>query len=143
MPGIALVFEGQEVGEIRPNSVFTCDKDSVSREVFGYSDTSHPGVAYFHGMGDWFIGGPVVMNRRVSLPFSGQELTPAETRQLFDERNWSTVVGFQTRNVPHRAHEHLQRIGSNSPTAFSFSRWSAAKNAGTIPPKQSSPDTDA
>jgi sulfate adenylyltransferase len=107
---VTLVFQDVEVGELRPESIYTCDKIAVSSRVFGNAEDRHPGVAYFMRSGDWFVGGPVKMHRRVSSEFSDQEMTPEETRAVFAERGWKTVTGFQTRNVPHRAHEHLQRL---------------------------------
>jgi sulfate adenylyltransferase len=107
---LRLAFEGVEVGEVGVESVFTCDKAKVAEQVFGTDDPRHPGVAHFLGMGDVLVGGPVALARRVRFPFSDVDWTPAETRAYFAERGWRTVVGFQTRNVPHRAHEYLLRL---------------------------------
>ena len=110
LPRVALVFDGEEVGELRPESVFSCDKGEAARHVFATDDPAHPGVAMFLGTQDKFLGGPVALERRAKFDISADELTPEETRAIFAERGWKTVAGFQTRNVPHRAHEHLQRL---------------------------------
>jgi len=107
---IGLIFEGREVGEIIPESVFTCDKGAVADEIFGTRDTAHPGVSQWMRMGEQFVGGPVRLNHRVPLEFSHYDLTPDQTREHFAKEGWNTVVGFQTRNVPHRAHEYLLRL---------------------------------
>lgn len=107
---ISLIFAGREVGTLRPDSFFSPDRHAVAAKVFGTVDTAHPGVALLHRMNDVFVGGAITFRQRVSLPLSRFELTPEQTRQAFAERNWKTVVGFQTRNVPHRAHEYLQRV---------------------------------
>ena len=107
---ITLEFEGVEVGEMAPESYFSCDKGFVAEQVFGTRDSRHPGVAHFMGMGDWFVGGSVRLKQRFPLEFSDYELTPKETRAYIRRRGWKTVVGFQTRNVPHRAHEYLLRL---------------------------------
>ncbi len=107
---VTLTFEGQAVGTLAPASVFTCDKAEVAHQVYGTADDNHPGVAHFLSMGSHFIGGPIQLTKRVMFEFSRHELTPEETRALFHERGWKTVAGFQTRNVPHRAHEYLQRV---------------------------------
>ncbi|MBM3527063.1 MAG: sulfate adenylyltransferase [Alphaproteobacteria bacterium] len=109
-PAVTLTYEGEEVGRVAPESIFTCDKDSVARQVFGTDDSAHPGVEFFYRGGDHFVGGPVMLTRRVELDVNKDEMTPAETRAEFARRGWKTVVGFQTRNVPHRAHEYLQRV---------------------------------
>ncbi|MDP6175475.1 MAG: hypothetical protein QGF09_15010, partial [Rhodospirillales bacterium] len=110
LPRVALVYDGEEVGELRPESAFTCDKAVVAEKVYGTADPAHPGVAFFMAGGDHFLGGAVVLTKRASFDFSDDELTPEETRALFAGKGWKSVVGFQTRNVPHRAHEYLQRI---------------------------------
>ncbi|MDJ0893604.1 MAG: sulfate adenylyltransferase [Alphaproteobacteria bacterium] len=109
-PRVALLFEGREVGEVMPECVFSCDKATVARKLFGTDDAAHPGVHFFMSGGDAFVGGPVRLKERVPLDISRFELTPEQTRTAFAERAWRTVVGFQTRNVPHRAHEYLQRV---------------------------------
>jgi sulfate adenylyltransferase len=107
---IALVYGGIEVGEISPESFYSCDKEAEARAIFGTSEKAHPGAASFMGMGETFIGGPVKLAQRAELDISADELTPAQTKAIFAERGFETVVGFQTRNVPHRAHEYLQRV---------------------------------
>jgi len=107
---LILVFEGIEVGQLAAESLFACNKDTVAKKVFGTHDTSHPGVAHFFGMGDWFVGGPVQLKQRLPFEFSDYEMTPEQTRAHFAQQGWQTVVGFQTRNVPHRAHEYLLRL---------------------------------
>jgi len=107
---LELTFEGQAVGEMTVTDLFECDKFAVAREVFGTDETAHPGVEHFYRMGAVFAGGPVTLHRRAQHDLSEFEMTPAETRELFAARGWTTVAGFQTRNVPHRAHEYLQRV---------------------------------
>ena len=107
---VSLIFDGKEVGRLAPQSIYTCDKQEVARQVYGTVDSTHPGVQFFMRGGDHMVGGPVELTRRVELDVSAFELTPDETRAEFARRGWKTVTGFQTRNVPHRAHEYLQRV---------------------------------
>jgi len=108
---LKLTFEGTEVGGVEPSGIFSCDKKLVAEKVFGTNDENHPGVAHFLAMGDSFVGGAVHLKERMSFEFSDYDLTPVETKRHFADKEWNTVVGFQTRNVPHRAHEHLLRLG--------------------------------
>lgn len=112
IPGqnLQLFRDGQVVGEVAVEDVYTCDKRAVAVDVFGTDDPAHPGVASFYHGGSHFIGGPVSLTRRPMHEVPDYELTPVETRGIFAERGWKTIAGFQTRNVPHRAHEYLQRI---------------------------------
>ncbi len=110
-PRIALTFAGQEVGSLSPDSLFRPDKPALARKVFGTDDRDHPGVAHLFSMGEIFAGGPAQLLKRIDLDTSRYELTPKETRRIFADRGWKSIIGFQTRNVPHRAHEYLQRVG--------------------------------
>src|SRR5256886_2714842 len=74
------------------------------------AEAAHPGVAALQAESDTLVGGEV---RVIQLPphedFPRYYLTPQETRAAFAERGWRTVVGFQTRNPVHRAHEYIQK----------------------------------
>ncbi len=89
---------------------FDYDKRREARDVYRTEDEAHPGVAAIYRQGDVLLGGGV---RVIDLPphddFPPYRLTPAQTRAAFAERGWRTVVGFQTRNPVHRAHEYIQK----------------------------------
>jgi len=89
---------------------FGYDKELEAQEVYRTEEETHPGVAAVFAQGDVFLGGPV---RVLELPehddFEQYRLTPAQTRAEFAARDWHTVVGFQTRNPVHRAHEYIQK----------------------------------
>jgi sulfate adenylyltransferase len=78
--------------------------------VFGTQDLAHPGVKALNDAGDLCVAGEL---RVLRLPehedFREYRLTPGETRAEFARRGWRTVVGFQTRNPIHRAHEYIQK----------------------------------
>ena len=90
--------------------VFKRDRQKEALGVYGTEDLEHPGVRALHDAGDFCLAGTV---RALGLPehddFLSYRLTPAQTRAAFAERGWRTVVGFQTRNPIHRAHEYLQK----------------------------------
>src|SRR4029077_12504728 len=106
---VDLFFDGVRVGRLRPHGIFKPDRRAAARLIFGTDDGEHPGVAHFYGLAEYFVGGEVELHARAALEFSAYEKTPAETRAYFETMGWKTIVGFQTRNVPHRAHEYLQK----------------------------------
>jgi sulfate adenylyltransferase len=95
---------------VEVSEVFRRDRQKEALGVFGTDDLAHPGVAALHEAGEYCLAGPV---RAFGLPphddFVEYRLTPAQTRAAFAERGWRTVVGFQTRNPIHRAHEYIQK----------------------------------
>lgn len=111
LPRVALIFNDKQVGELQPESFYIPDKQAICAKVFGTTDPNHPGVRFFASLNDVFVGGPVKLHQRATFEYSQFELTPEQTRKIFSDRGWKTIVGFQTRNVPHRAHEYLQRVG--------------------------------
>ncbi len=103
--------KGSLLGAIEVHEVFQRDRLREAERVFGTSDPAHPGVARVLDAPPLAVAGPV---RAVIRPLDGlagrYALTPAETRALFASRGWRRIVGFQTRNPLHRAHEYLQRV---------------------------------
>ena len=107
--------EGFPLGVIDIKDVYRRDKTREAEQVFRTSDEAHPGVAALYASGDLVLGGSV---KALRLPdhgnFPDHRQTPAQTRAAFAERGWRTVVGFQTRNPIHRAHEYLIKVALES-----------------------------
>ena len=101
---------GKPLAVLEVREVFRRDKKKESRGVFLTEDLDHPGVRALHDAGDYCVAGDV---RAIRLPehrdFQRYRRTPAQTRAEFARRGWRTVVGFQTRNPIHRAHEYIQK----------------------------------
>jgi sulfate adenylyltransferase len=90
--------------------IYQYDKEVEAEKVFRTDDENHPGVNYVYHQGEYYIGGPIKMLQRPAHEnFIKYRLEPAETRQVFQDKGWETVVAFQTRNPIHRAHEYLQK----------------------------------
>ena len=108
---IALKAEdGSVVGSMALEDKYTCDKRVEAREVFRTEDEAHPGVANVYARGDALLGGKVrVVAQQPIDVYRHTERTPAETRAVFEEKGWKTIVAFQTRNPIHRAHEYIMK----------------------------------
>ena len=103
--------EGRVVGFIKAEEIYRYDTEDTCEKLFSTTDSEHPGVKMFEEKEDFFIGGEIKALPGKEAHPDPRNLSPRETRVLFKENNWDTVVGFQTRNVPHRAHEYLQKSG--------------------------------
>jgi sulfate adenylyltransferase len=97
------------VGIMNVDSVYRYNEEETCQNLFGTTDEDHPGVRTLQSKEPFFVGGPIKAFAD-AIPRNGShDLSPKETRVLFKNLGWDTVVGFQTRNVPHRAHEYLQK----------------------------------
>ncbi len=85
------------------------NREEMAEKVFQTKDTAHPGVAKVRGMKDVLLAGKIDLIQESPTPFYNYKLKPIETRVLFKEKGWRTVVGFQTRNTPHIGHEYVQK----------------------------------
>ena len=107
---IDLHYDNIKIGSLNISDVFKVNKSQVSKKVYGTNSIKHPGVNYFYNSNEWFIGGRVKLEKRVKFDKSIIDLKPKQVKEIFKKKGWKTVVGFQTRNIPHLAHEYLQRI---------------------------------
>jgi len=107
---ILLVSEGgRPVAVLHLEEKYRYDRDELAEKVFLTMDRAHPGVAKVAGMKDVFLAGPLDLLEISPTPFDRYKLSPKETRILFKEKGWKTIVAFQTRNTPHIGHEYVQK----------------------------------
>jgi sulfate adenylyltransferase len=108
---VALVDGGGEpVATMLLRERYSYDKEREARMVYRTTDAEHPGVAALYRQGEVLLGGEVNLLQPADRgPFPGYYYGPRELRAAFAEKGWKRVVGFQTRNPVHRAHEYIQK----------------------------------
>ena len=101
---------GNPVALLEVEEVFEYDKEHEAELCFRTTDDAHPGVARLFAQKPLYVAGRVTVFDRQQPRFPELALDPADTRRIFAERGWKRVVGFQTRNPIHRAHEYLTKV---------------------------------
>lgn len=105
----ALTDENSRVAAVMElRETFRYDREREAQAVLRTTDASHPGVQYLRAAGEYCLAGPIhLLERRQNPVTENYRLDPRETRYLFAQRGWKTIVAFQTRNPVHRAHEYI------------------------------------
>lgn len=89
--------------------IYNFDKNEYAKKIFGTTQENHPGVWRILRMKKYLIGGDIIGKEAPNKIFPKYNYTPKETKNIFQNKGWKTIVGFQTRNIPHRSHEYLQK----------------------------------
>ncbi len=102
--------DGDFVGVLKLTQKYHYDKTQEALQVYQTEETKHPGVKVVYEQGAVNLAGPIWLLERHSHPqFPSYQIDPAQSRELFRQKGWKTIVGFQTRNPIHRAHEYIQK----------------------------------
>jgi sulfate adenylyltransferase len=108
---LALTDEsGRALACLEVDDVYEYDREREAERCFRTTDEAHPGVARLYAQKPLYLAGRVKVFERLEPAFPELALDPADTRSAFAERGWRRVVGFQTRNPIHRAHEYLTKV---------------------------------
>ncbi|MFC3750419.1 sulfate adenylyltransferase [Paenibacillus sp. GCM10012306] len=102
--------DGVTYGLLNVESIYNVDQNVEAQNIFKTTDPEHPGFSKLMSRSATYVGGPItVLNRPQPTKFGEFYFDPSETRKIFADKGWRTVVGFQTRNPVHRAHEYIQK----------------------------------
>jgi len=102
--------DGKMIGVLELAEKFTYDKELEAQQVYRTTDAKHPGVKVLYEQGEVYLAGAVWLLERLPHPqFPQYQIDPQASRALFQAKGWQTIVGFQTRNPIHRAHEYIQK----------------------------------
>jgi sulfate adenylyltransferase len=110
---VVLCSGGEKFGIMHVEEIYGYEKENVANAVYGTTDVNHPGVNRLFKMKEFLVGGGVEIFHLKKNEIQKFRMHPSETRSEIVGRGWKTVVGFQTRNVPHVAHEMLQKAALN------------------------------
>ncbi|NET59104.1 MAG: sulfate adenylyltransferase [Symploca sp. SIO2E6] len=99
---------GNFIGVLELTQKYSYDKTREAVKVYGTDEEKHPGVKVVYAQGAMNLAGSVWLLQREPHPqFPNYQIDPAASRALLKEKGWKTIVGFQTRNPIHRAHEYI------------------------------------
>ena len=102
--------QGKFVGVLELTQKYRYNKAHEAVNVYRTDEIEHPGVKVVYEQGLMNLAGPVWLLERYSHPlFPKYQIDPAQSREMFKEKGWESIVGFQTRNPIHRAHEYIQK----------------------------------
>lgn len=101
---------GEFAGILELAEKYRYSKEEEALNVYRTDDLKHPGVQVVDQSGPVNLAGEVwLLERELDVRFPQYQIDPAKSRILFKEKGWKTIVGFQTRNPIHRAHEYIQK----------------------------------
>ena len=101
---------GDFAGILELAEKYRYSKEEEALNVYRTDDLKHPGVQVIDQSGPVNLAGEVwLLERELDIRFPQYQIDPAKSRILFKEKGWKTIVGFQTRNPIHRAHEYIQK----------------------------------
>ena len=106
---LKLFFKSKKVCDLKVKSYFKINKKTIGKKIFKTTNLEHPGFYKFLKTGDYFIHGEILnFNNKLMKSFNFSY--PEKIKLIIKKKKLKTIVGFHTRNVPHKAHEWIHNF---------------------------------
>ena len=126
--------QGEYIGVLQLTQKYKYDKTREAINVYLTDEAQHPGVQVLYNQGPVHLAGDIWLLQRNPHPyFPKYQIDPTASRQMFRDKNWRTIVGFQTRNPIHRAHEYIQKCALETVDGLFLHPLVGATKADDIP----------
>ena len=106
---VKLIYRKNIAALIEVKDIFELDLKKFLPKIFGTNDFSHPGMQVYLNSSNKFLGGKVLQVKN-GIRIKSYEKSPKEIKEIIKAKKFKTVAGFQTRNIPHKAHEYLHKL---------------------------------
>lgn len=111
---ISLKNNGDHFATLYFDEFYSYNKLDMVRALYHTDDEKHPGVSKTFKMKEFLVSGKINVNKKINnYNLRNYRREPIKTREEIKRKGWKTMVGFQTRNIPHIAHEMLQKAALN------------------------------
>ena len=111
---ISLKNKGENFATLYFDEFYSYNKLDMVKALYQSDDEQHPGVYKTFKMKEYLVSGRIDVYKKINnFKLRKYRLEPLKTREEIKRRRWKTIVGFQTRNIPHIAHEMLQKAALN------------------------------
>lgn len=126
--------DGVIYGTLDVTEIFFYDAQKEALAVYGTTELEHPGVARLLAQPPVYVAGPItLLNKKPERQFPELYRDPAQVRAIFASHGWKTIVGFQTRNPIHRAHEYIQKAALETVDALLLHPLVGSTKADDVP----------
>ena len=106
---LLLKFRKQNLAKLKVTNIFEYNLKKLIKLFYGTNDIRHPGVLETKKSSNIFLTGKLTRVGKLTKILGIPALEPDQVKKIIQNKGWKKVVGFHTRNPPHRAHEFLQK----------------------------------
>ena len=111
---ISLKNKGEHFATFNFDEFYSYNKLDMVKALYQSDNEKHPGVNKTFKMKEYLVSGRIDVYKKINdFKLRNYRIEPIKTREEIKRRGWKTIVGFQTRNIPHIAHEMLQKAALN------------------------------
>tara|TARA_S200000501_G_scaffold378843_1_gene444146 strand:- start:6488 stop:7540 length:1053 start_codon:yes stop_codon:yes gene_type:complete len=107
---VSAFYKSKKVCNLKIKSIFQINKKRVGEKIFQTKNRNHVGLSEFLKSGNYFVECSIIkFNKKVMKNINFSD--PTKIKSVLLKKKFRNIVGFHTRNAPHKAHEWIHSLG--------------------------------